>query len=144
MNPTNLEAFDVIGVSTITNDRDAMTDIGKLWERAAASGALVGAHAVAVYHRYVVEPGRYTVTVTVGHQANDDERAAPGHDRVSVPSQACVLLETDGSLDAVRDAWKAIWELWPDGGRRAFVADVERWTMGPRGPERADVYVGTK
>jgi predicted transcriptional regulator YdeE len=134
----------VIGVSADTSSSAAFADIGALWERAGSAG-VIGADTFAVYHRYELEPGGYRVTVVVGRRATADEVVPSGLARVEVPAQSCMRLDTDGSIPALQRAWEDVWKRWPDGGPRAFVADVEHWTMGPSGaPSRCDIYVGVR
>lgn len=139
-----LSPLRVVGISCVTDQDGAIRDIGALWQRAAEAGLLAGSsEAVAVYHAYEVGGGGYRVKVTVGHEVGAGDLPTEGHELALVPAQRGLLIETDGSLDAVREAWGSVWARWPDGGPRAFTADVERWTMGDRGvPVRADVFVG--
>ncbi len=84
------------------------------------------------------------MTVTVGRAVTADEAVPEGLARIDVPAQRCMHIATNGSIDAIRDAWSEVWGRWPDGGPRAFAVDVEHWQMGPDGrPASADVYVGT-
>jgi predicted transcriptional regulator YdeE len=141
-----LPALHVIGLSCETNHLRASADIGALWARAAEAGLLAGSpEAYAVYHRYKVTNGGYEVTVTVGRRASPNEAPGEGQTLVAVPEQRCMHVVTDGSIPAVQRAWSDMWSRWPDGGPRAFLADAERWEMGPSGvPARADVYVGMR
>ncbi|MDF2697547.1 MAG: Integron-associated effector binding protein [Labilithrix sp.] len=142
----DLSRMYVLGVSCETNNADAMKDIGELWARAGAAGLLSGsAHAWAAYHHYELKNGGYAVTVTVGRAATADEAVPEGLARIDVPAQRCMHIATNGSIDAIRDAWSEVWGRWPDGGPRAFAVDVEHWQMGPDGrPASADVYVGLR
>jgi predicted transcriptional regulator YdeE len=125
------------GVSIETDDAHAFADIGALWAKAGAAGVLRGAEAWAIYDRYSVNGGGYRVRVTVGGAAPDG--------MVVAPAQKVWHLVTDGSIEALRDAWARVWKRWPDGGARAFVADVERWEMGEDGaPKRAEIFVGVR
>lgn len=141
-----LPAMHVLGLSCETNHERASTDIGALWARAAEAGLLASSReAYAVYHHYEVANGGYEVTVTVGRKAGAEEAAKPGETRVAVPEQRCLHIVTDGSIPAVQRAWADVWREFPDGGPRTFLADAERWVMGPNGvPSRADVYVGVR
>lgn len=139
-----LSPLRVVGISCVTDQDGAIRDIGALWQRAAETGVLAGGtEAVAVYHAYEVGGGGYRVKVTVGREVDADDVVTEGRELALVPAQRGILIETDGSLDAVREAWGSVWARWPDGGPRAFTADVARWTMGDGGvPIRADVFVG--
>ncbi len=98
-----------------------------------------------IYHQYVVGHGQYDVTVTVGRAASAAEAVPEGLSLVEVPAQRCSFIPTDGTIPAVREGWASVWERWPDGGARSFVADVEQWKMGPDGrPASADIFVGLK
>ena len=143
---SDLAPILVLGVSCRTNDEDATRDIGALWARAGALGLLSsGPEAFAVYSDYVVENGHYEVTVTVGRSARPGEAVPEGLTLVEVPAQRCSLIRTDGSIPSVQQGWASVWQRWPDGAARSFVADLEQWKMGADGrPASADIFVGLK
>lgn len=137
----------VVGVTGQTSSATAMRDIAALWERAASLGVFTGPEAFAVYDHYQLFPGTtdYTVTVTVGRAATRDEVVPDGLVRVEVPEQTGALIVTDGSIAGVQQAWAEVWQRWPDGGARGFVADVEHWRMGPHGqPASAEIFIGMR
>lgn len=141
---STIKPLHIVGVSCTTNETAAMHDIGALWGRAVGAG-LAGQHMYAVYRGYQLRPGGHTVEVVVGRMAAPGEPTPPGCVAVDVPAQLAHHVVTDGSIEGVQRAWADIWEQWPDGGPRTFVADLEHWEMGSDGkPQRAEVFVGVR
>ena len=143
----NIEkAKRIQGIQCTTNHERAMADIGALWQRAGSEGVLQpGPAAWAVYHDYQLADGGYSVTVTVGQEVPEGTSLPEGRVEVELPAQTCHCIETDGQIPSVQKAWADLWARWPDGGPRSFVADAERWRMGPNGvPSSAEIFVGVR
>lgn len=150
----SLPAFDVVGVSVMTDSDKATDDINALWERffKESIGQAV-AHKksdviYAVYSDYEgdhTKPYRFTIGYRVSEMAdaNDPGDAGELH-HVSVQAGEYAILSAAGKQpEALLETWKSVWE---SDLERSYATDFE--VYGPRffedGVNEVLVHVGVQ
>ena len=127
------EAFDVIGVSVVTNADKATDDINALWERFFKEQIgqqlehKTGDMIYAVYSDY---EGDHTkpYRLTIGYRVNKTTYVPTALHHVMVASGDYAILSAAGEQPkALLDTWKSVWESDLD---RAYTTDYE--VYGPR------------
>jgi predicted transcriptional regulator YdeE len=143
-----VDAFDVVGISVVTDRSKGTDDINGLWERffKESVGQVIENKTddviYAVYSDYEGDheaPYRLTIGYRVG-----DERTAENMDRVQVVDQQYAAMSAAGKQpDALIETWTAIWSS--DLGR-TYKSDFE--VYGPRffedGVNEVLIHVGVK
>ena len=128
-----VETFDIVGVSIITNNEKGTEDINALWERffRDSVGQLVPNKTddviYAVYSDYEGDHEK-PYRLTIGYRVSNDNTPENMH-RVSVQSQEYAVMSAAGKQpDALIETWKAIWSSEDLG--RSYATDFE--VYGPR------------
>jgi len=128
-----VESFDVVGVSTITDNQKGTDDINALWERffKESIGQFVPNKSddviYAVYSDYEGDHEK-PYRLTIGYRVNGNETPDTMH-RVQVKSQEYAVMSAAGQQpQALIETWKAIWSSQDLG--RSYVTDFELY--GPR------------
>jgi predicted transcriptional regulator YdeE len=143
-----VDAFDVVGISVVTDRSKGTDDINGLWERffKESVGQVIENKTddviYAVYSDYEGDheaPYRLTIGYRVG-----DERTAENMDRVQVVDQQYAAMSAAGKQpDALIETWTAIWSS--DLGR-TYNTDFE--VYGPRffedGVNEVLIHVGVE
>jgi predicted transcriptional regulator YdeE len=143
-----VDAFDVVGISVVTDRSKGTDDINGLWERffKESVGQVIDNKTddviYAVYSNYEGDheaPYRLTIGYRVG-----DARTADGMDRVQVVDQQYAAMSAAGKQpEALIETWTAIWSS--DLGR-TYKSDFE--VYGPRffedGVNEVLIHVGVK
>ena len=128
-----VEAFDVVGVSIITDNEKGTDDINALWERffKESVGQFVPNKTddviYAVYNDYEGDHEK-PYRLTIGYRVNSEETPETMH-RVSIQAQEYAVMSAAGKQpDSLIETWKAIWssEELP----RSYATDFE--VYGPR------------
>ena len=126
----NLEAFNVIGISVRTSNKDgnARKDIGALWKRFMSEGLMNNIPSIdsdeiyCVYTEYESDAnGPYTAII--GCKVKDLNSIPEGFIGKLIPAANYHVYNSSGNLnDSVAETWQLIWstEL-----QRAYIADFD-------------------
>lgn len=133
MTPDRHEAVVVVGHAAPTSHDTAAADIGALWAKVQATGMLEGTDAWMIYDQY--EGGPYRAVL--GKRIAPSEPTPEGLVRLEVPAQEGVSIRCPAEPSALVKTWETVWGHWPDGGPRAFTADVEHWSS-----EGIHIFIG--
>ncbi len=150
--PVEQSSFDVIGISTRTNNAQEATgngEIPKQWQRLFNEGILdriperSDQDVVAVYTDYASDwNGDYTYIL--GAKVKPGTKAPVGMVAVTVPAGKYVEFEsaTGPGQTVVPAVWKQIWEYFQEPGNpaRAYKADCERYET-PSDPNNIQAHV---
>jgi predicted transcriptional regulator YdeE len=141
-----VDAFDVVGVSIVTDNEKGTNDINALWERFFKdSVGMKIANKVddVIYAVYSDYEGDHTkpYRLTIGYRVSGDE-TPDGMHRVQVEDQTYAVMSAAGKQpDALIETWNAI---WAGDIARSFRTDFELY--GPRffedGVNEVLVHVG--
>ena len=143
-----VEAFDVVGISTITNNKTGTDDINSLWERFFKDS--IGQQILhktddAIYAVYSDYEGDHEAPyrLTIGYRVNTVEVPVDMH-HVRVQSGDYAMMSAAGEQPkALIDTWEAIWSSDID---RAYKTDFELY--GPRffeqGVNEVLIHIGVK
>ena len=127
-----VEGFDIVGISIVTDNEKATDDINALWERLfkdSVGQAVTNKTDDVIYAVYSDYEGDHEAPYrfTIGYRVNTDETPEGLH-RVSVtPQEYAVMSATGKQPDALIETWKAVWS---SDLTRAFKTDFE--VYGPR------------
>ena len=128
-----VESFDIIGISIITDNEKGTNDINALWERffKESIGQFVPNKTddviYAVYSDYEGDHEK-PYRLTIGYRVNGEETPETMH-RVNVKSQEYAVMSAAGKQpDALIETWKAIWSS--TDLPRSYTTDFE--VYGPR------------
>lgn len=143
------EAFDVVGVSVVTDNTKGTEDINALWERffkdsiGTKIAQKVNDVIYAVYSDYEGDHEK-PYRLTIGYRVKNAERVAGSMTHVHVPAQEYAVLSAAGQQpQALMDVWQAVWQSDLD---RTYKADYEEY--GPRffeeGVNEVLVHIGVK
>lgn len=123
-----VQGFDVVGVSTLTDNQKATDDINALWERffKESVGQNIADKAddviYAVYSDYEGDH-EAPYRLTIGYRVAGGETTDTMH-RVSVIEQEYAVMSAAGKQpDALIETWKAIWSSEDLG--RSYATDFE-------------------
>ena len=129
-----IDSFDVVGISIVTDNQKATQDINALWEKffKDSVGQFVPDKAndniYAVYSDY---QGNHEAPyrLTIGYRVKGSKTQIPGSMyRISVPDQRYAVMSAAGKQpDALIETWTAIWS---GDLPRSFKTDFELY--GPR------------
>ncbi|HOO81210.1 MAG TPA: GyrI-like domain-containing protein [Alphaproteobacteria bacterium] len=143
-----VEAFDVVGISTITDNQKGTDDINALWERFFSES--IGQQILdktddAIYAVYSDYQGDHEAPyrLTIGYRVSNDACAIDMH-RVRVQPQEYAVMSAAGEQPkALIETWEAIWS---SDIERSYTTDFE--VYGPRffeqGVNEVLVHVGVK
>lgn len=127
-----VDGFDVVGVSVVTDNKSGTDDINALWERffKESVGQFVPNKVddiiYAVYSDYEGDH-EAPYRLTIGYRVNGDETPDTMH-RVSVKAAEYAVMSAAGKQpDALIETWRAIWS---SDLERRFGTDFE--VYGPR------------
>lgn len=137
--PTHVDLpdFRVVGLSARTSNQAEMSGgdgrIGPLWGAfmgldSEAIPGVVAPHVIySVYTRYESDhTGPYDVVL--GRQVKEDVQPPEGMGGVDIEACTYLVFEATGRTpDAIRAAWKAVYEYFGVNAERAFTADFERY-----------------
>ena len=145
----DVEAFDVVGVSIVTDNQKGTDDINALWERffkESVGQSVPNKTDDVIYAVYSDYEGNHEAPyrLTIGYRVSSDETPDAMH-RVSVQSQEYAVMSAAGKQpDALIETWKAIWSS--EDLPRAYTTDFE--VYGPRffedGVNEVLVHIGIK
>lgn len=128
-----VEAFDVVGITTITNNARGTEDINALWERffKDSIGQKVQ-HKTddVIYAVYSDYEGDHTkpYRLTIGYRVNAATKTPDDLHKISIAAQSYALLSAAGKQpEALIETWTAIWSADLE---RSFKTDFE--VYGPR------------
>jgi predicted transcriptional regulator YdeE len=128
-----VEAFDVVGITTVTDNARGTEDINALWERffQDSIGQKVQ-HKTddVIYAVYSDYEGDHTkpYRLTIGYRVNDAAKTPEGMYAVSIVPQQYALLSAAGKQpEALIETWTAVWSA---DLSRSFKTDFE--VYGPR------------
>ena len=143
-----VEGFDVVGISTVTDNEKGADDINALWERFFEDS--VGQYVPnktddVIYAVYSDYEGDHTkpYRLTIGYRVNEPETPDQMHHVCVRPQSYAVLSAAGQQPQALIDTWTAVW-----GGDldRSYGTDFE--VYGPRffedGINEVLVHVGVK
>lgn len=132
-----VEAFDIVGLSIVTDNQKGTEDINALWERffKESVGQFVPNKTddiiYAVYSDYEGDhekPYRLTIGYRVSTESGGDETPDNMY-RVTVKGQEYAVMSAAGKQpDALIETWKAVWSSEDLG--RSYATDFE--VYGPR------------
>lgn len=145
-----LEKFSVIGISIRTSNKEALTDLPKVWERFFSEAIMekipgrLNSDIIAVYTGY---EGDHTnpYTFILGCEVSQTEPVPEGMRSVTIPPARYIVFPVTGSIPgAVAETWYTIWND-PVGKKRAYIADFERYRFlsGNAQPPDVKIYIGT-
>jgi len=145
----DVESFDIVGVSTITDNQKGTDDINALWERffkesvGQSTSNKTDDVIYAVYSDYEGDHEK-PYRLTIGYRVSNEQTPDNMH-RVTVKSQEYAVMSAAGKQpDALIETWKAIWSSQDLG--RAYTTDFE--VYGPRffedGVNEVLVHIGLK
>ena len=109
----DVEAFDVVGVSIVTDNQKGTDDINALWERffkESVGQSVPNKTDDVIYAVYSDYEGNHEAPyrLTIGYRVSSDETPDAMH-RVSVQSQEYAVMSAAGKQpDALIETWKAI------------------------------------
>ena len=128
-----VESFDVVGVSTITDNQKGTDDINALWERffKDSIGQFIPNKTddviYAVYSNYEGDHEK-PYRLTIGYRVNSEE-TPENLERVTVVSQEYAMMSAAGEQPkALIETWQAIWSS--EDLPRSYTTDFE--VYGPR------------
>lgn len=128
-----VEAFDIVGISIITDNEKGTDDINALWERffKESIGQFVPNKTDdVIYAVYSDYEGNHEkpYRLTIGYRVSSDETPETMH-RVGVKPQEYAVMSAAGKQpDALIETWKAIWSS--EDLPRSYATDFE--VYGPR------------
>ena len=143
-----VESFDIVGISTITDNAKGTDDINALWEKFFKDS--VGQHIPnktddVIYAVYSDYKGDHEAPyrLTIGYRVSNDNTSDTMH-RVSVKGQEYAMMSAAGEQpQALIETWEAIWS---SDINRSFATDFE--VYGPRffedGINEVLIHVGIK
>jgi predicted transcriptional regulator YdeE len=143
-----IDEFDVVGISTITDNVRGTADINALWERFFAES--VGQYVPekiddVIYAVYSDYEGDHTkpYRLTIGYRSTAQQIASTLH-KITVPDQNYAVMSAAGEQPkALIETWQAVWSSDLD---RTYKADFE--VYGPRffedGVHEVLVNIGVK
>ena len=144
----HVPAFDVVGISVVTDSEKATTDINALWERffkESIGQQIDHKDNDVIYAVYSDYEGDHTkpYRLTIGYRVNEVARAISLH-HVQVQANDYAILSAAGPQpQALIETWTSVWESDLD---RAYATDFE--VYGPRffeeGVNEVLVHVGVK
>lgn len=128
-----IDNFDVIGVSVITNNQTATDDINALWERffkESVGQAIPNKTDDIIYAVYSDYEGDFEAPyrLTIGYRVNSAETPNGMHRAAVEGGEYAVMSAAGKQPDALLETWKAIWSEQDLG--RAYKTDFEIY--GPR------------
>ena len=143
-----VDAFDIVGISIITDNEKGTDDINALWERFfkdSIGQKIPNKTDDVIYAVYSNYEGDHEAPyrLTIGYRINTDETPTDMH-RVSVKGQEYAMMSAAGKQpQALIETWEAIWSSDID---RAFQTDFE--VYGPRffeeGINEVLIHIGIK
>lgn len=143
-----VEAFDVVGVSVITDNERGTEDINALWERFfkdSVGQAVSNKINDVIYAVYSDYQGDHTkpYRLTIGYRVSDPKTPEQMH-RIRVKAGEYAMMSAAGKQpEALLETWTAIWS---SDLEREFATDFE--VYGPRffedGVNEVLVHVGVK
>lgn len=128
-----VESFDVVGITTITDNARGTEDINALWERffKESIGQKVQHKSNdVIYAVYSDYEGDHTkpYRLTIGYRVNDAAKTPNTLHKISIVPQQYALLSAAGKQpDALIETWTAVWSA---DLSRSFKTDFE--VYGPR------------
>lgn len=144
-----VESFDVVGVSIITNNEKGTDDINALWERffkESIGQSIPNRSDDVIYAVYSDYEGDHEAPyrLTIGYRVSSDETPETMR-RITVQAQEYAVMSAAGKQpDALIETWKAIWSS--EDLPRAYTTDFE--VYGPRffedGVNEVLVHIGIK
>ncbi|MEM7650992.1 MAG: effector binding domain-containing protein [Pseudomonadota bacterium] len=144
----DVEAFDVVGISTVTDNAKGTDDINALWEKFfkdSVGQQILNKTDDAIYAVYSDYEGDHEAPyrLTIGYRVSDETTPLDMH-RVSVKPQEYAVMSAAGEQPkALIQTWEAIWSSDID---RSFATDFELY--GPRffemGVNEVLVHVGVE
>lgn len=129
----DVESFGVVGISIITDNEKATSDINALWEnffKESVGQAISNKTDDVIYAVYSDYEGNHEkpYRLTIGYRVNTDKTPDNMH-RVSVKAQEYAVMSAAGKQpDALIETWKAIWSS--EDLPRSYTTDFE--VYGPR------------
>ena len=144
----NIKAFDVVGVSVMTDSEKATDDINALWERffkESIGQAVTHKQSDVIYAVYSDYEGDHTkpYRLTIGYRVTD-AATGEGLHHVNVEAGEYAILSAAGAQpQALIETWKSVWE---SDLEREYTTDFE--VYGPRffeeGVNEVLVHIGVK
>ena len=144
-----VEAFDIVGVSIITDNQKGTDDINALWERffkESIGQSISNKTDDIIYAVYSDYEGDHEAPyrLTIGYRVSNDNTPEALH-RVNVKSQEYAVMSAAGKQpNALIETWKAIWSS--EDLPRSYTTDFE--VYGPRffedGVNEVLVHIGIK
>ena len=128
-----VEAFDVVGVSIVTDNQKGTDDINALWEsffRESIGQSISNKTDDVIYAVYSDYEGDHEkpYRLTIGYRVKSSETPDTMH-RVQVQPQEYAVMSAAGKQpDALIETWKAIWSS--EDLPRSYATDFE--VYGPR------------
>ncbi|MFK7838847.1 MAG: GyrI-like domain-containing protein [Bdellovibrionales bacterium] len=128
-----VEQFDIVGISTITNNQKGTDDINALWEtffKDSVGQSIPNKTDDVIYAVYSDYEGDHEAPyrLTIGYRVNNTTTPDTMH-RISIKSQQYALMSAAGKQpDALIETWKAIWSS--EDLPRSYATDFEIY--GPR------------
>ena len=145
----DVESFDVVGISIITDNQKGTDDINALWERffkESIGQSISSKTDDVIYAVYSDYEGDHEAPyrLTIGYRVSNDNTPEAMH-RVSVKPQEYAVMSAAGEQpNALIETWKAIWSS--QDLPRSYITDFE--VYGPRffedGVNEVLVHIGIK
>lgn len=127
------EAFDVIGISVLTQSRRATGDINALWEKffvERIGSQITDKEDDTIYAVYSDYKGDHTkpYRLTIGYKVPNGTAAAEGLHKVKIATQDYAIIQAAGPQpQTLIESWSAIWQ---SDMPRTYKTDFE--VYGPR------------
>ncbi len=144
-----IDAFDIVGISTITDNAKGAEDINALWERffkESIGQSIPNKADDMIYAVYSDYEGDHEAPyrLTIGYRITEGDAPENMH-KVTIQSQDYAVMSAAGKQpDALIETWKAIWSS--EDLPRSYTTDFELY--GPRffedGVNEVLVHIGIK
>lgn len=143
-----VKAFDVVGLSIITDNESGADDINALWERFFKDNIgqqILNKTDNTIYAVYSDYEGDHEAPyrLTIGYRVNDQNTPIGMHHVSVKPQEYAVMSATGKQPKALIEIWEAIWS---SDIERSYITDFELY--GPRffeqGVNEVLVHIGVK